>query len=244
MKLYENVVIGNFLYGLGFAIRARLASGSLSGVVNLLQQTPADTLLGDLLLEFPGVLRLIEFKANANKSTKEKSRHRALRGAVAVDSKQEAISRKVHWYIETEPSEIPGRAFTSRIVPYLDAYPAEAARGSLESFIDTLAAEAIGKQPSTTREAEAKYLQWVRLFQGDGEVGTGGILVVVDKDGGMHYAQLLDMLEFRLTHRQWIALHEARLEREIAYERDLEHARKLERRQASMQPERNRGPER
>lgn len=240
MKLYENVVIGNFLYGLGFAIRARLASGSLSGVVSLLQQTPADTLLGDLMLEFPGVLRLIEFKSNANKSNKEQVRHNALRSQVAIGSTREAISRKVHWYIETAPSEIPGQAFTCRIVPYLDAFAKGAGCDSLESFIDTLAAQAIVEEPPADRAEEAQYLEWVRLLQGKGEVGTGGILVIIDRSGTVRYAQLLDMMDFRLTHGEWIALHEARVEREMEYQRALHEERELER-QASRQAERSKG---
>lgn len=47
MKLYENVVIGNFLYGLGFSIGRSLPEQRTS-VVNLLQQTPADKTLGVL----------------------------------------------------------------------------------------------------------------------------------------------------------------------------------------------------
>ncbi|MDP6008078.1 hypothetical protein ACLHT5_11360 [Pseudomonas aeruginosa] len=65
MKLYENITIGNFLFALGYAIRD-LQQGSKSaavGSVNLLQQTPADRLLADVLLNFGGVARLLEFKA-------------------------------------------------------------------------------------------------------------------------------------------------------------------------------------
>lgn len=37
-KIYENVVIGNFLYALGFAIRARQSVQSMPRVIHLLQQ--------------------------------------------------------------------------------------------------------------------------------------------------------------------------------------------------------------
>lgn len=117
MKLYENIVIGNFLYGLGFAVRARRPSGVSASAINLLQQTPADTLLGDLLLEFPGVVRLIEFKAEDNRESKELSRHRKLSAALAGNIELQAISRDVHWYVETAASAEHG--VTARIVPYL-----------------------------------------------------------------------------------------------------------------------------
>src|SRR5262245_44285930 len=55
MKIYENVVIGNFLFALGYALRDKGRVERL-GAVNLLQQTPADRFLGDLLLDFPGVV--------------------------------------------------------------------------------------------------------------------------------------------------------------------------------------------
>lgn len=118
MKLYENVVIGNFLYGLGVSIGNRLKSGYLPGAVSLLQQTPEDKALGDVLLEFPGTLRLIEFKAQGNHSTKERRRHSKL--STILKGKQEfrniscrgqemlTISRRVHWYVETAPSPLKG----------------------------------------------------------------------------------------------------------------------------------------
>jgi hypothetical protein len=45
MKLYENVVIGNFLFSLGFAISAKSKTNTILTSINLLQQTPADKLL-------------------------------------------------------------------------------------------------------------------------------------------------------------------------------------------------------
>ncbi len=68
MKLYENVVIGNFLYGLGVSVGAQLRGHILPASVNLLQQTPEDKALADVLLSFPGTLRLIEFKSADNRS--------------------------------------------------------------------------------------------------------------------------------------------------------------------------------
>ncbi len=53
VKLYENVVIGNFLYGLGVSVGAQLRGHVLPASVNLLQQTPEDKALADVLLSFP-----------------------------------------------------------------------------------------------------------------------------------------------------------------------------------------------
>ena len=224
-RLYENVVIGNFLYGLGFAVRAKRGAGVTAAVINLLQQSPADTLLGDLLVEFPGVVRLIEFKAESNRSKKEEARHRKLSAGLIGDTRRQAISRSIHWYVETAPTD---HGMQARIVPYLDAFPSGGGKHDrLEAFIRRTALE-VAQRSSTVSHEEAKsYLQWVRMTQGDGEVGTGGLLLVADADGTLHYAQLLDMLELRLQHHLWLERHEKRIERELAYQRELD--RKMER---------------
>lgn len=226
MKIYENVVIGNFLYSLGFAIRARQSTHSMPSVVNLLQQTPSDTLLGDLLLQFPGVVRLLEFKVEENRANKERARHTALTSAVAANPTLAPVSRRVHLYVEASTSNHQG--FAVRAVPYLDAYPRSKPRGRLEPFIESFADEVVrGRSKPGESDEEMEYIRWVRRLQGEGEVGTGGLLVVANADGSLHYAQLLDLLELRIEHRLWVELHAQRVERELAYQRQLEQGRKL-----------------
>ncbi|KVN28025.1 hypothetical protein [Burkholderia stagnalis] len=234
MKIYENVVVGNFLYALGFAIRARQSVQSMPSVVNLLQQTPSDTLLGDLLLQFPGVVRLLEFKVDENRSSKERARHASLSSALSADPALSLISRRIHWYIEAGLSEVESLAV--RAVPYLDAYPRTKPRGRFEPFIEALADEVVyGRSAKGEAEAAMEYIRWVKRLQGEGKVGTGGLLLVANADGSLHYAQLLDLLELRIEHRMWIELHQQRLERELTYQRELAlergrvHERSLER---------------
>lgn len=213
MKLYENIIIGNFLYALGYAIRARCDKGCVPSVINLLQQTPADPLLGDVLLAFPGVVRLIEFKAEGNRSPKERARHRSLGQMMVANPDLEPVSRQVHWYVETAPCE--HSVVTARIVPYLDAFPPETKSDQLESFIGRMAKEvAMGSTPDQ-EEAGKRYINWVRLTMGDGKIGTGGLLLVASPEGTLHYAQLLDLMELRLTHREWVKQHELRWEQEM-----------------------------
>lgn len=228
MKIYENVVIGNFLYALGFAIRARQSVQSMPSVVNLLQQTPSDTLLGDLLLQFPGVVRLLEFKVDQNQSGKERARHTALSSAIAAVPALNAVSRRVHWYVEAGSPD--GQNLAVRAVPYLDAYPRSKPRGRFESFIEALADEVVnGRSKPGEAQEDIEYLRWVKRLQGEGEVGTGGLLLVANSDGTLHYAQLLDLLELRVEHRLWVELHIQRLERELTYQRDLALERERER---------------
>ncbi|CAH9068454.1 hypothetical protein PSECIP111951_04154 [Pseudoalteromonas holothuriae] len=74
MKLYENVVIGNFLYTLGYSISAKSKGKRMLSVVNLLQQTPEDERLADALLQFQGVVKLIEFKNRAGSLKKREAK--------------------------------------------------------------------------------------------------------------------------------------------------------------------------
>lgn len=215
MKLYENIVIGNFLYAFGFAVRARTGRDRVPGVVNLLQQTPADKPLGDLLLGFPGLVRLIEFKAETNRSKKEKARHTVLQAALRATSPSlEPVSRRVHWYVETAASAVQG--VVARIVPYLDAFPRDVHKGDdLARFIEALATDVAAGGPAQVDEAEVEYLRWVARTQGGTASGAGALLLVAAADGGLRWVLLSDLLELRLTHREILAVREAAHRREM-----------------------------
>jgi hypothetical protein len=62
LRVYENIVIGNFLFDLGVRMAKLRAEFPLVSV-DLLQQTPSDMRLGDVLLANAGVCRLIELQA-------------------------------------------------------------------------------------------------------------------------------------------------------------------------------------
>ncbi|MBW4622576.1 MAG: hypothetical protein KME17_24865 [Cyanosarcina radialis HA8281-LM2] len=203
MKLYENIVIGNFLYALGFAIRAKSDRGIVPSVVNLLQQTPADKELADVLLEFPGVVRLIEFKQLSNKSKKERGRYKALKASIGDSEEMIRISKSIHWFIETKPNN---KTFVSRIVPYLDAYaePIDNKKHSLEQFIEEIAEEAVHGKTKFSNEELRRYLSFISKCQGSGEVGTGGLLLAIDAQGYLRFVELTDMIELRLQHRAFV----------------------------------------
>lgn len=60
---YENVIIGNFIYGLGLVMGKN--PRQIDSCVNLLQQTPLDKVLGDVMLQFPGAWQLMSSSALA-----------------------------------------------------------------------------------------------------------------------------------------------------------------------------------
>jgi|GEM_PF-3203239 len=66
MDIYENIIIGNFLYSFGVAMGGRSDAKELPLLVNLLQQTPLDQGAGDVLVRGARVMRLLEFKRLAN----------------------------------------------------------------------------------------------------------------------------------------------------------------------------------
>jgi hypothetical protein len=224
MKLYENIVIGNFLYGLGYAVRANQTSDVTVSAINLLQQTPADKILGDMLLAFPGVVRLLEFKTQDNRSRKELERHQKI--ALGVEQHREllATSRKMHWYIETRPDPVKG--VVARIVPYLDAFPRLPEKvDSLDAFITRIAREVTAGNALQDADDERTYLRWIKITAGEGEVGTGGLVMIADENGTLRYAPLNDLIELQLSHRDWVALHQARLERRPTLQHEPEHQR-------------------
>lgn len=218
MKLYENVVIGNFLYGLGVNVGAQLGGNVLPASVNLLQQTPEDKALGDVLLSFPGTLRLIEFKSAANRSGKEDARFRKLSHALTQD--EVALSHRIHWYVETTPDIQAGvKTYFSSYLRALSLPFRQAEPLNLESFILQITHtifSAQGEDPG----AVGNYLKLIRWCQGvDDESGAGALIVVCDGKGNLRYAELKNIMELSMTHEKWLEYRQD-IERQTELKRD------------------------
>ncbi len=228
MKLYENIVIGNFLFSLGFAISAKSKSNTVLSSVSLLQQTPSDKLLADVLLELSGFVRLIEFKNKSNKSNKEMIKHELLKAAIGNDHQKRDVSRHIHWYIETDAER---KTLISYISPYLDAFPSEDKRPcSFEQFIETLAEEASQGNELFTPEELRGYLRLVACCNGSGqggsdEIRTGGLLIALSNRRGLHYVQLNDMMQLRLQDRQYVNSLENKMVIESQNEKNLKQTK-------------------
>lgn len=203
MKLYENVIIGNFLYGLGLSIGIKIGleneNRNIPSIVNLLQQTPADKELGDMLLEFPGVVRVLEFKNANNPSKKEEKRVSKLEKVLKNNERMQYVSREIHWYIETEPFD---GICANKIVPYLDAFNGTIGLNDLEKFIEVISDEVDIPQSSITREEQKKYLSLISTCQGSGKIGTGGLIVSVSKEG-ISYVEFSEIEQLKLQHNEF-----------------------------------------
>lgn len=222
MKLYENIVIGNFLYGLGAAVQARLQSKAILSSINLLQQTPMDKSLGDVLLEFPGVMRIIEFKQKNNKSGKEERRLHQLRTALRNKPRLIEISRVCHWFIETAQTE---QSYVTRIVPYLDAYPRDENQHDFNQFINSIADDAVKGQSVFSIDDIRLYLAFVASCHGAGDVTSGGLIMAITAEGTLRYSQLTSMMQLRLQHKEYVNEILASMEKSIPNEYQQEKSR-------------------
>jgi DNA-binding ferritin-like protein (Dps family) len=234
LKLYENVVIGNFLYGLGSAIRGKSKTDIIVSSINLLQQTPVDTELADVFLELPGVVRLIEFKQLSNDSDKEPKRVKLLAIAIKNNKKYEEISKAIHWFVETNPQK---QTFVSRIVPYLEAYSIDNSTHTLEEptlaeFIDKIASEAVSEISQFSRDDLREYLDFVRTTLGNDKVGAGGLILVVNEKGLLHFTELADMSQLNLQLSKFISQTKEKFEfmskASQVYEENLEKSIKMD----------------
>lgn len=223
MKLYENVAIGNFLYGLGFAVAKRVKGQDFPSIVNLLQQTPDDPLFGDVLIRAPGVLRIFEFKQRDSKDTKEPERYAKLVRNLSGKDDLIRISRIVHWFVETAPEE---KTFFARIVPYLDAYPKTSAKHDFAAFVNATADAVAGGTEVLSQSDIAKYLANLLLLHKSGTVGSGGLIVKMSETGELHYAELTSILDLILTRH---AVLEQSKQLEQAQEREKTNELKLDR---------------
>lgn len=170
--------------------------------INLLQQTPADTYLGDMLLETPGIVRLFEFKNKKSSLTKEKDKLERLKKALKEDKEMIDLSKLIHWYIETEPEDTVCK---NRIVPYLNAFD-NAVYGlkTIEEFIEKIVDEIINHSIELDSEAIKAYLDLLRYSKGGNKgFSTGGLIINVTKDG-IRYVQISDFSQLRLQHKEYV----------------------------------------
>ncbi|MCK2119863.1 hypothetical protein ACO0TC_19160 [Pseudomonas aeruginosa] len=208
MKLYENVVIGNFLYALGFAIGRKTQAGGLMPIVNLLQQTPDDKRLADVFAYYPGAMRVIEFKRTESNDDKEKEKLRILKRAVKHATNVERVSLAVHWFVE---SSVPGKELVSRVVPYLHAYSDAPTTTDFTSFVDQTADALLTGDAGCSEEMQMGYLDVLAMCNGgtagragrrsrkaDGRPQSSSLILKLSEKGQLAYAQVTSYEDLRL----------------------------------------------
>lgn len=223
MDPYENIVIGNFLYSLGLIV-GQLTGGEVRPMcVNLLQQSPMDRPLGDVLIENAGVTRLIEFKREQNDSVKEETKRLMLERALGGNVRLQSVSREIHWYIETSEKV---ESLVSRVVPYLDFSDSKAAATTLEQFTDWSGRAAVMRTiDDQTHVAYKHYLELLAYSHGGLQGASGGLVVTYNKDIGIRYILLTDIRDLLLSHR---LVREAYFERVRQQAKELNHQRRAQ----------------
>jgi hypothetical protein len=222
VPIYENLVIGNFLYALGLKIGARQHDYLAPDLaVNQIQQTPIDFVLGDVLLVGPRAVALLEFKREANWEGRRKEGDKLLKiETVLKHPKFEELrdtSRQIHFYVETSDLE---EGLESRVLPYLDLRTDDRMSG-LEQLIDNLASQAMSAPALTETDKKAcqRYLKLVCRCQGrNGHSyhASPGLLVGVRGDGRIAFVTVDDIRDLQKTFAA-IQAYENKLAREITF---------------------------
>ena len=198
---YENILIGNFLYSLGArsAFRCAQLGIDLQGAICLLQQTPLDGEIGDVCIQHPGTIRILEFKREVNRSQKEARKLQQLR--IALKGREyvnlEPLSRRVHWYVESI-EDVP--VWRTRARPYLDLAKPSPSDLNIAQLTEQLAGVAVGaSQPEFASEDIARYLKALATFSGTKGTSSSGIIVAIDSTGQIRWLPLESVRDLRLT---------------------------------------------
>lgn len=180
MKIYENVLIGNFIFSLGVQAGKKFDKSPFpQAIVSLFQQTPSDPYLGDLFTSFGGHNLLIEFKADSA-DKKEVEKIEMLTQELAKDNDLATLSTSCHFFAH---GVIPEEAFNILFCPYLSTLNASN-KTSLEPFIS----DVLNRRVGTNSDRFGEYVALLhRLFSNGKASSTGGLLLNVDANGAMTY---------------------------------------------------------
>jgi hypothetical protein len=194
---YENLVIGNFLYGLGLSLGTQAGANAPVANISNTQQTPLDPILADVWLTFPGVVRLLEFKRREAKVTKDEQKRAALSARLSVEPPLIPISRRIHWFAEIFPH--PGHGVDLSMCPYLDFTARTTQRQSLADYVQELTTAAL--HPSSVEPDPAEVSAYLRALGELSEASSAsgaGLLVHIAPNGVLQFMRLADLRDLNL----------------------------------------------
>ncbi|WP_417454919.1 hypothetical protein [Kiloniella sp.] len=227
MDIYENIIIGNFLVGLGHQI-GRINS-NLPFNVNLLQQTPLDKSIGDVLMERADFIKIIEFKRQVNTNKKEQTKHTILSRALN-DHKLHDVSREIHWLVSHQNTE---KELVVKSAPYLD-FNTGLETYSLTELIKDTADELTGKNVPKHKAADYEsYIKLLQTLNGRNSDSSGAIILCSSSEGGLNYMPVNSLENLRFSLNQIDHLfknnHEKKLQQEKkrSYQKERSYGRSL-----------------
>jgi hypothetical protein len=163
VTIYENIVIGKFLFTLGARMGQQAPTLPITGV-NLMQQCPLDERFGDVLLGSASICLILEFKRKKSRSKKEIKKRDAIAAEISDQEDPayvEALSRKLHWYVEIDDVRKGDVAFETRVAPYLDLARPDR-HFDLLGFVEQTATQALRPYlPAEDRENFLNYLDFI-----------------------------------------------------------------------------------
>jgi hypothetical protein len=204
----------------------------------MLQQTPADKAIGDVLFDSVEFVKIIEFKRSKNSSIKEKTKHKQLCRALNQSNNQHLlpVSCEIHWYIETE--NIEGKLST-KFSPYID-FINGLKEGELSTLISQTAHELIGKTPPRHSPNDyAAYLDLLTLLTGKRSASTGALVLWATFGGGLRYIPVAELQHIRFKLKDIYQKIDQKYQREAQLEKALEKTMEenYELRQEKEQPQ-------
>lgn len=219
--IYENIYIGVFIYSLGFLVAKNKQVSSLSSAINLYQQTPGDTTLGDFFCNIGGRNLLIEFKKEWKEISSEYNK--PAKGKLLDELRREArlhtISLKTHFL--ASPYEFSGTERDLYLFPYVYLLNKELINiEPMGSFIENYLDQRVGSKG----EEFAEYLGALRPVAQSAQGGAkelSGLIVNLNEQGRITCVAFDDV---RTIQRNILEL-----DRTISLERGIERERSRDR---------------
>jgi hypothetical protein len=230
MDLYENTLIGAFLYGLGVEVGSKAAKTPVIASIDLLQQTPLDRSLADVLIAAPRLFRLYEFKRVQNASSKEREKQTGLVTFLEghpARTELLATSRAIHHHVQIGyAGELPDGSPTLSVSPYIGG---PWTNTTLPLLCEDTARLMREPPVAPTPQACARYLAALVKTQGAIKRGSGGgsTLMVALEHGVVQQAHVPDLLDFKRRGRE-LAARQKEVDRAMATIRERERMIEIE----------------
>lgn len=178
MEVYENVLIGAFIYSIGHFAGQK---GEKNIGINLFQQTPID--VGDLLTNWKGNCFFIEFKRNKENVKTEIAKKNRIDENIRLGNIQASYT----FHFISFPEKIPEGEAVLFFKPYLSLDLPEPVI-NLTDFIKLMRCGKIGIHS----KAMIEYLNKLKELFKSGNASTSGIIVNIEKDSAPKFVIVPD----------------------------------------------------
>jgi hypothetical protein len=201
--IYENVYIGAFILAMGHRMRREMPDAFPLASVNLYQQTPADALFGDLLVDLSGLCVLIEFKRDWRNTPSEVEKYLdGDFGEQVASHNLTEIANSCHYLGFSVARE--GRHVDLEFCTYLSLWDpargddAPSSTAQLDSFLGDLLSGNVGVAADQLQE-------YLALLSGRDAGGASCLLVNCSREDGV---RLFVVDEIRLLQKTRAELNE------------------------------------